>query len=40
VQFDNVEEANAAVEALSKKDQTVLDSPDIEAEHFIPKDQR
>jgi polyadenylate-binding protein len=40
VQFETPEGAKAAVEAVANKTDTILDSPEIEVEHFVPKDQR
>jgi len=40
VQFSNAEEAKKAVDAVAAKTSEVLSSPNLEAEHFVPREQR
>lgn len=40
MQFSNAEEAKKAVDAVAAKTSEVLNSPNLEAEHFVPREQR
>lgn len=38
VQFSSAEEAKKAVDAVAAKTSEVLNSPNLECEHFVPRD--